>query len=452
MIDPEICHHILSNLLRNEKYFNAVMPYLKAEYFHKNVDRLIAEEIIKYHRKYFCAPSMDEIAVEIENRGGVSEENYKECPILLEKLKNGMGDVTEKWLIDSTETFCKEAAMYNAIQKSVLIYKGEVKNKTMGDVFEIIRDAATVGFDKKNGLDYFEDAEAVYDHMTKKEDKLSFNLDYFNKITKGGLSKKTLNVILAGVGVGKTSFMTNFAAHTLQQGKNVVYFTLEMSSESISQRVSANMMDVSISELPRLNKSSFVKKVKDLQEKTSGRLIIKEYPTSRGHSGNFRAFLEELELEKRITPDVVVVDYLNICAPMGGSDKDNLYTKGKAVAEELRAIAVEYDVPVLSAAQLNRIGFGNSEPGLDSTADSFGIPATADLMWLLLTNTDIAEADQVIVKQLKNRYHDINYHKSFVVLFDRKKMKFSDANELAQESLSDRGIVEDEGQKLDFAK
>jgi archaellum biogenesis ATPase FlaH len=355
-------------------------------------------------------------------------------------------EVNESWMLEQTEKFCKDKAVYNAILHSIRIIDGGDKVNTKDSIPSILSDALAISFDNHVGHDYIEDSDARYDYYHRIEEKVPFDLDMFNKITKGGLSKKTLNIVLAGTGVGKSLFMCHVAAGVLTQGKNVLYITMEMAEERIAERIDANLLNLTMDELKVIDKDIFDNRIKKISSKTQGKLIVKEYPTAGAHAGHFRALLEELKLKREFLPDIIFIDYLNICASQrmkqGGSI--NSYTYIKSIAEELRGLAVEYNVPIVSATQTTRSGFTNSDPGLEDTSESFGLPATADLMFALVSNEELEQLNQIIVKQLKNRYNDPSYYKRFVIGVDRAKMKLYDVEASAQVGLSDAGQVQDD--------
>ena len=431
---------IINNLITNEDFSRKVIPFLKSEYFSIFYERIVFEEIQKYILKYKTIPTNESIAIEIDNRKSISEEDYQNAMKFLNGIEKT--DVDNEWLVDAAEKFCKDKAVYHAVLSGIQIIDGKDKNRTADAIPDILTQALSVSFDSSVGHDYIEDGDNRYEFYHKKEKRIQFDLDYFNRITKGGLPTKSLNIAIAGTGVGKSLFMCHVAASTLMQGKNVLYITMEMAEERIAERIDVNLMDVTMDELHDLPKQMFDTSIEKLRKKTEGKLIIKEYPTASAHSGHFRALLKELSIKKSFKPDIIFIDYLNICASsrmkgMGGSI--NSYSYIKAIAEELRGLAVEFDVPIVSATQTTRSGFVSSDIGLEDTSESFGLPATADFMFALISNEDLEELGQIIVKQLKNRYNDPNINKRFVVGINRAKMKLYDVEENAQKGIVDNG-------------
>jgi replicative DNA helicase len=431
---------IINNLITNEDFSRKVIPFLKSEYFSIFYERIVFEEIQKYILKYKTIPTNESIAIEIDNRKSISEEDYQNAMKFLNGIEKT--DVDNEWLVDAAEKFCKDKAVYHAVLSGIQIIDGKDKNRTADAIPDILTQALSVSFDSSVGHDYIEDGDNRYEFYHKKEKRIEFDLDYFNRITKGGLPTKSLNIAIAGTGVGKSLFMCHVAASTLMQGKNVLYITMEMAEERIAERIDVNLMDVTMDELHDLPKQMFDTSIEKLRKKTEGKLIIKEYPTASAHSGHFRALLKELSIKKSFKPDIIFIDYLNICASsrmkgMGGSI--NSYSYIKAIAEELRGLAVEFDVPIVSATQTTRSGFVSSDIGLEDTSESFGLPATADFMFALISNEDLEELGQIIVKQLKNRYNDPNINKRFVVGINRAKMKLYDVEENAQKGIVDNG-------------
>jgi len=429
---------ILSNLLHNEEYCRKVVPHLKAEYFADRKENEIVKLLIGFFEKYNKPASKEILSIEIENLTGLTD---KEVPEYLEYASQlTSAEPNQAWLLSETETFCKDRAVYNAILDSIKIIDGRDKVHTKDAIPSILSSALGICFDNHVGHDYIEDADARFDFYHRVEEKVSFDLDMFNKITKGGLSKKTLNIALAGTGVGKSLFMCHMSAGILKQGKNVLYITLEMAEERIAERIDANLLNLTMDELKVVDKATFDSRLAKLSSKTRGKLIIKEYPTASAHAGHFRALLEELKMKRDFRPDIIFIDYLNICASqrmkMGGSI--NSYSYIKSIAEELRGLAVESNVPIVSATQTTRSGFTSSDPGLEDTSESFGLPATADFMFALVSTEELDALNQIIVKQLKNRYNDINYYKRFVVGIDRSKMKLYDV-EVSAQTLHDSG-------------
>jgi len=446
---------ILSNLIHNDEYCRKVVPHLKKEYFADRKEATIASLLVNFFEQYNMTPSPEVVQIEIGNLKGFTD---KEIPDMQDYAKQlTTVEPNHEWLLSQTEKFCKDRAVYNAILDSIKIIDGRDKNRYQDAIPSILSDALSVCFDNHVGHDYIDDAASRFDYYHRIEEKVSFDLDMFNKITKGGLSKKTLNIALAGTGVGKSLFMCHVSAGVLMQGKNVLYITMEMAEERIAERIDANLLNLTMDELKVVDKDIFDTRLGKIANKTKGKLIVKEYPTASAHSGHFRALLEELKLKREFAPDIIMIDYLNICTSqrmkMGASI--NSYTYIKAIAEELRGLAVEYNVPIMSATQTTRSGFTNSDPGLEDTSESFGLPATADFMFALVSNEELEGLNQIIVKQLKNRYNDPNYYKRFVIGIDRSKMKLYDVEVSAQEGLSDAGHMKDDGpifDKSEFGK
>ena len=428
---------ILRNLLTDEKYMRKVLPFIKPDYF-QGVYRSLFKEAGKYVAKYNKLPTAETLIIELDDSKSFTNDNYQMAVDIIPQLYTN--DVIDNdWLLDATEKWCQDRAVYNAIMESISIIDGKHESLTKNALPDILSKALGVSFDKNVGHDYIENVEERYEFYHTEEDRIPFDLEYFNKITKGGVPRKTLNICLAGTGVGKSLYMCHLAASALTEGRNVLYITMEMAEERIAERIDANLLNVPIDQLENLSKDMFTTKVQDLSRKTAGKLIIKEYPTGSAHSGHFRALLNELKLKKQFTPDVIFVDYLNICASsrmkaMGGSI--NSYTYIKAIAEELRGLAVEYDVPVWSATQTPRSGYSNSDVGLEDTSESFGLPATADLMFALISTEELEQLGQLMVKQLKNRYNDPTQNKRFVIGVDRSKMRLFDAEE-GEQTLTD---------------
>ena len=427
----------LSSLVSNEDYARKVIPHMRADYFSDRAERLVFEEIKAFTEKYNKIPTQTSLEVEVQNRKDLNEEDFRRVIDVIKTLSTE--EVDYDWLVDSTEQFCKDKAVYNAIIEGIQIIDGKSKDADVSAIPSILSDALAVGFDNHVGHDYVHDSDSRFDYYHRTETRIPFDLDYFNRITKGGLPPKTLNIALAGTGVGKSLFMCHMAANCLSQGKNVLYITLEMAEERIAERIDANLMNVTIDDLHDLPKAMFDNKIDNIRKSTSGTLIIKEYPTASAHSAHFRGLLKELAIKKSFRPDILFIDYLNICASsrFKGSANVNSYTYVKSIAEELRGLAVETNVPIVSATQTNRTGFVSSDVGLEDTAESFGLPATADLMFALLSNEELEELNQICVKQLKNRYSDPNVNRRFVLGLDRSKMKLYDVKQEEQEDLVD---------------
>lgn len=426
---------ILSNLLTNEGYMRRVIPFIQMEYF-EGVNKDIFKCYVKYVAKYNSLPEVVTLSIAIEDMEMSDEKSsgiLNAIPSFFEPQK-----VDESWLVDNTEKWCQDRALFNAVMESINIIDGRHATLGKNALPDILSKALSVSFDLNVGHDYLENIEERYDFYHKTEERLPFDLDIFNRITKNGLPKKSLSVVLAGTGVGKSLFMCHCAASSLSMGRNVLYITMEMAEERIAERIDANLLDLPIDQIETLTKDNFKKRVTKIREKTNGKLIIKEYPTSQAHAGHFRALLNELKLKKKFVPDIIFIDYLNICSSsriksLGGSV--NSYTYIKSIAEELRGLAVEFNVPIMSATQTTRSGFSNSDPGLEDTSESFGLPATTDFMFALVSNDELDESNQILVKQLKNRYNDPNLHKRFVIGVDRAKMKLYDVDESEQDNL-----------------
>jgi replicative DNA helicase len=429
---------ILSNLVHNEEYCRKVVPFLKPEYFNDQFERIVAEELLTFFTQYNKPASLEILAIQIGKR-----KLHRDQIDGIEKYINDLDFITnnDEWLFKNTESFCKKQAVYNAIIDSFEIIEGKNKNLTEDAIPSLLSDALAVSFDKSVGHDYLEDFLYRYDFYHRQEEKLSFDLDLFNKITKGGLSKKTLNVILAGTGVGKSLFMCHVAAAALSQAKNVLYITMEMAEERIAERIDANLLNMTMDELSKVDKDIYETRIGKLIKKTSGKLIIKEYPTASAHAGHFKALLEELKLKRDFKPDLIIIDYLNICASsrLKHGSGVNSYTYVKSIAEELRGLGVEYNVPVLSATQTTRGGYDNTDVDLTDTSESFGLPATVDLMFALISTEELENLNQIMVKQLKNRYNDPSYYKRFVIGVDRARMKLYDVEDSAQSNIADSG-------------
>lgn len=424
---------VIRNILNDETYMRKVIPFIKKEYF-EGVYKLIFSEITKFVGKYNKIPSLSTLQVEIENSDRFNANNYGEAMDLLPSVFQSVEE-NEQWLYDTTEKWCQDRALHNAIMQSITIIDGKHPDLSKNALPDILQKALSISFDTNVGHDYLENVDERFDFYHRQEERIPFDLDYFNRITKGGLPNKTLNIALAGTGVGKSLFMCHCAANVLSQGRNVLYITMEMAEERIAERIDANLFNLPIDQIGNLSKNMFQDRVKGISEKTNGKLIIKEYPTGAAHSNHFRALFEELKLKKKFVPEIVFIDYLNICASsrmkgMGGSI--NSYTYVKAIAEELRGLAVEFDVPIVSATQTTRSGYSNSDPGLEDTSESFGLPATADLMFALVSNEELEKSGQIMVKQLKNRYNDPAMFKRFVIGIDKSRMVLYDVDESQQ--------------------
>ena len=445
---------VLKNLIHNEEYARKVIPFIKKEYFEEESNRILYEEISEFIVKYDELPSKEAVSIEVENREDLTEQTFRELGKVLSYLDKEPADFV--WLCDTTERWCRDRAIYLALMESIALADGKDEKKGRDAIPSILSDALAVSFDNHVGHNYLEDYEERYALYHRKEDKIPFDLEYLNKITKGGLPNKTLNIALAGTGVGKSLFMCHVASAALMQGRNVLYITCEMAEEKIAERIDANLLNVNIQDIVDLPKQMFDKKVNNIASKTQGHLIIKEYPTASAHAGHFRSLLNELALKKSFRPDIIFVDYLNICASSRykGSANINSYTLVKSIAEELRGIAVEANVPIVSATQTTRSGYGSSDVDITDTSESFGLPATADLMLALISTEELEELGQIMVKQLKNRYNDPTINKRFVVGIDRAKMRLYDCEQKAQDDILDSGNDEEYNyeEKTDFKK
>ena len=446
---------ILRNILTQDDFMRKVLPFVQKKYF-EGVYRELFDQVTKFVTKYNKLPTLEAFKIELDEVTTMNEEMYTHALDILPDIFTPKEEDSE-WLLNTTEKWCQDRAVYNAIMESIQIIDGKHQQLTKNAIPDVLQKALAVCFDTNVGHDYLENVEERYDFYHEQEERIPFDLEYFNEITKGGLPNKTLNIALAGTGVGKSLFMCHSAANCLSQGRNVLYITMEMAEERIAERIDANLLNVPIDQLDHLSKPMFLDRVSAIRDKTDGKLIIKEYPTGQAHTGHFRALLNELRLKKSFKPDIVFIDYLNICASsrmksMGGAI--NSYTYIKSIAEEVRGLAVEFDVPILSATQTTRSGYTNSDPGLEDTSESFGLPATADLMFALVTSEELESLNQIMVKQLKNRYNDPNHNKRFVIGVDRSKMKLYDVEQSEQnftDDTADDGPVFDNsnvGQRL----
>ena len=419
---------ILRNLICNEQYYRKVVPFIKADYFQEYNEKILFEEIADFAAKYDKVPTKEVLTINLQSRGDLTEETFKDTLSGLNSLSDDWIDYD--WLLDATEKWCQDKAIYNALMQSIKIADGGDKKLDKGSIPSILQDALAVSFDEHIGHDYIEQADDRYEFYHRKEEKIPFDLEKFNYITKGGLPNKTLNIALAGTGVGKSLFMCHMAGSALSQGYNVLYITCEMAEEKIAERIDANLLNVSVKDIIDIPEVLFRSKVQEISKKTQGKLIIKEYPTASAHAGHFRALLNDLQLKKDFKPDLIFVDYLNICASVRYKGAIvNSYTYVKAIAEELRGLAVETNLPIISATQTTRAGFGNSDPDLTDTSESFGLPATADFMFAHISTEELEEQGRIMVKQLKNRYNDPTASKKFMLGIDRSKMRLYDVAE-----------------------
>ena len=433
---------ILTSLIYNEDYLRKVLPFIKPEYFSDRTERTLFNEITSFTETYNSPPEIAALSIAVKEKTNLTDDEVQKCEDYLSEIEKDNNPKTEiQWLVDKTEKFCQEKAIYNAVLGSISILDGKDKTNDKGAIPKILSDALAISFDTTVGHDYLQDSDERYEFYHRKEERIPFDLDIFNKITKGGLPAKTLNIALAGTGVGKSLFMCHMAAGAMVQGKNVLYITLEMAEEKIAERIDANLLNVTLDDLMELPKDLYDKKVERVKSKTTGKLIIKEYPTASASTIHFRTLLNELNLKKSFIPDIIFVDYLNICcsARIRAGSNINSYTYVKSIAEELRGLAVEYNLPIVSATQTTRSGFTSSDPGLEDTSESFGLPATADLMFALITSEDLEALGQIMVKQLKNRYNDPSYYKRFTVGVDRAKMKLYDIDQSGQMNIIDAG-------------
>jgi len=434
---------ILQNLANDDEYMRKVIPFLKRDYFLDNSDKIIYDKIKGFIDQYNAIPSKDALVIAVQNDKTLNEEQYKDVAEAI--LQLDPTDHNKDWLYKETEKFCKDKAIYNAILSSIAIIDGRDSARTEDGIPQLLQEALGVCFDNNVGHDYIDSSDQRYEFYHRVESRIPFDLDYFNKITNGGMPNKTLNVCLAGTGVGKSLFMCHVAASVLAQNKNVLYITLEMAEERIAERIDANLMNITMDQLKDLPKAIFDNRIEKIKDRTQGKLIIKEYPTAGAHTGHFKALLNELQLKKQFKPDIIIIDYLNICASsrFKGGANINSYTLIKSIAEELRGLAVEENVPILSATQTTRSGYGNTDVELTDTSESFGLPATVDFMFALISTEDLEAMNQLMVKQLKNRYNDPTINKRFVIGVDRAKMKLYDLEQSAQKNIMDSGIREE---------
>ena len=434
---------IISSLFFNEDYTRKVLPFIKEEYFGNRVEQLLYGEIFKFVEKYNNLPTKDAMLIELGQRKDINEEELNHLKDYVNQIEDKESDV--KWLTETTEKFCKDRAVHNAVLSGIKILDGKDKKQTAEAIPHILSDALAVSFDKSVGHDYIEDADDRFKWYHTKEKRYQFDLDYMNRITKGGVPSKTLNIALAGTGVGKSLFMCHLASSYLLQGLNVLYITLEMAEERIAERIDANLLDVTMEDLHDMPKQLYEGKISKLREKTQGQLVIKEYPTASAHSGHFKSLMNELALKKSFRPDVIFIDYLNICASSrfkGGNISSYFYVK--AIAEELRGLAVEFNVPIFSATQTTRTGYVSTDIGLEDTSESFGLPATADFMFALISNEELEALGQMKVKQLKNRYNDPSINRAFIIGVDRAKMRLYDVQQKAGEIVDANQVDEKE--------
>ena len=439
----------LKHLIHTEQYARKVLPFLKEEYFSDRLEKLIFREIALFYEKYNAQPTNETLAIELNGRKDINDTEFQNITSTIATFQKE--EINLDWLISTTEKFCKDRAIHNAIMDGIQILDGKDKKHTPEFLPELLSNALSVSFDEKIGHDYIPESTERYDFYHKKEERIEFDLDFMNRITRGGVPTKTLNIALAGTGVGKTLFMCHLAAANLLQGKNVLYITLEMAEERIAERIDSNLLNVAMSDLPELPKLMYQDKIKRLEEKTQGKLIIKEYPTASAHAGHFKVLLNELAIKKSFKPDVIYIDYLNLCVSsrLKAGSSANSYTIVKSIAEELRGLAVEFDLPIFSATQTTRTGYASTDIGLEDTSESFGLPATADFMFAIISTEELEKKNQFLVKQLKNRYNDPTINRKFMLGVDRSKMRIYDVEQNAQEDIVDAN-QQDEPEKSVF--
>jgi replicative DNA helicase len=454
---------ILNNLVQSEEFARKVIPFLKEEYFSESDEKTVFNEVGSYFDKYTKPPTVEALLINLDNNSSLNDSVLSSAKTIVDSISKDKEDTPIDWLVEETEKWCQDRAIYIAVMDSIEVIDKKSQRST-GEIPDLLKEALSVSFDTNSGHDFIENSDERFDFYHTEEEKLPFDLEYFNKVTKGGLPNKTLNICLAGTGVGKSLFMCHMASANLMMNKNVLYITLEMSEERIAERIDSNTLNIPMKDLPDLSKKQFDKKIDKIKEKTQGKLIVKEYPTASAHVGHFRHLLQELNIKKDFKPDMIYIDYLNICAsarvkPGAGA---NSYTLVKSIAEELRGLAVEFDVPIMSATQTTRSGYGSTDVELTDTSESFGLPATADFMFALITSDELEELDQMVVKQLKNRYNDPTVFKRFVIGVDRSRMKLYDCEQEAQEELIDSAVENDDvpvfdrgrndGQRRDFSE
>ena len=452
MINANIEQTVLRNLLVNDEYMRRVLPFIQPEYF-EGVYQQLFREVAKFVAKYNKLPTAEAFKIELDDNQTMSDEHSRHAVEIIPEIFK-IEDIDDEWLYNKTEKWCQDRALFNAVMESISIIDGKHKTLTKNALPDILQKALAVTFDTNIGHDYLENVNERYEFYHSQEEKIPFDIEYFNLITKGGLANKSLNIALAGTGVGKSLFMCHVAAAALNEGRNVLYISMEMSEERVAERIDANLLDIPIEQIDSMDEQMFKDRVNSLKTKTNGKLIVKEYPTGSANANHFRALLNELKLKKAFVPDIIFVDYLNICASarmkMGGSV--NSYAYIKAIAEELRGLAVEFDLPIVSATQTTRTGYSSSDPGLEDTSESFGLPATADLMFALVSSEELDAQGQIMVKQLKNRYNDPNKNKRFVVGIDRSKMRLFDADDTSQNLMKDTPMFDRTNQGEDQKK
>lgn len=430
---------ILSGLVFNETYTRKVIPFISKDYFLLQPEKVVFTEISRFFEKYNKLPTIESLKIDISSRSDVTQSDFDEAIKIVDEISDYVPTDFD-WLVDKTEALCKERAVYNALYEALYIAEGKDDKRAPESIPSILADALAVSFDSHIGHDYLDDALSRYEFYHKLEERIPFNLDIFNKITGNGLPKKTLSCVISGPGGGKSLFMCNYAASSLALGKNVLYISMEMSEERIAERIDANLLNVPIKDIPHMEWTTFDSKVKKIQEKTRGKLIIKEYPTGGAHAGHFRALLQDLKMKLSFIPDVIIIDYLNICSSQRVKNASaNSYTIVKSIAEEIRGLAIEFDVPILTATQVNRSGSNDTDMGMSHTSDSFGLPQTLDLFFALIRTEELDALGQIMVKQLKNRYNDPSYYKKFCIGVDFSRMKLYDVEQSAQDGIVDKG-------------
>ena len=453
---------ILKNLVQSESFTRKVIPFLKEEYFSESDEKTVFNEVVSYFDKYTKPPTVEALLINLDNNTSLNDGQLSNAKTIVDSISKDSEETPTEWLVEETEKWCQDRAIYIAVMDSIEVIDKKSQRST-GEIPDLLKEALSVSFDTNIGHDFIENSDDRFEFYHTEEEKLPFDLEYFNKVTKGGLPNKTLNICLAGTGVGKSLFMCHMASANLMMNKNVLYITLEMSEERIAERIDSNTLNIPMKDLPDLSKTQFDKKIDKIKEKTKGKLIVKEYPTASAHVGHFRHLLQELNIKKDFKPDMIYIDYLNICSsarvkPGSGA---NSYTLVKSIAEELRGLAVEFDVPIMSATQTTRSGYGSTDVELTDTSESFGLPATADFKFALITSDELEELDQMVVKQLKNRYNDPTVFKRFVIGVDRSRMKLYDCEQEAQEELIDSAVDDsvpvfdrgrNDGQKRDFSE
>lgn len=445
---------ILANLIHNEEYCRKVIPYIRESYFDDITTKKIFSTFSDYVDQYKEPPSVESLKIMLDGRKDLNEEMFKEVIQTVDELKIDK-DTNQEWLVSETEKFCQDRDLINSVRKAIMIIDGKDKEMDKGSIPKLLSDSLGISFDTHIGHDYLDDFEDRYEFYHRKEERLPFDIDMLNKITKGGLPKKSLTVLLASTGVGKSLVMCHMAASAFMHGKNALYITAEMAEERIAERIDANLLNVTLDELSQLPRETFQKRVDRIKEKTPGRLVVKEYPTGTAHAGHFRHLLNELRLKRNFVPDIIFIDYLNICASsrIKGAASVNTYVLVKSIAEEIRGLAMEFNVPIVSATQANREGYGSGDMDLTNTSESIGLPQTVDAMFALISTEELEGMGQIMIKQLKNRWNDLSYYRRFVVGIDRSKMRLYDVEEHAQGNVhNDSPVMDKSDSKPDFNK